>query len=755
MSKNKAKKTQKQKIWTLIKVQFVLLLLIITALGYYYAGGYASTINDMKKEADAIVARSTDATFKKDQTSILYDAYGNEICRLNGAKDSYYVTIENIPNSVKSAVISIEDKKFYSHSGIDYKAIMRAVSAMIKNGEVTQGASTITQQLARNMFLSMDKTWERKVEEIFVATALEKKYSKDKILEYYLNNIYFSNGYYGIQAASDGYFGKNLDKLTVSEAAFLIAIPNSPNYYDPVNHIENTIARRDLILQEMYEDGKITENTYKESLAEKMILVEKESAYNNYVESYAYYCATKALMQTQGFEFRTKFNGIADMNSYNWRYKELYEECNTRLFSGGYRIYTSIDLDMQNMLQEAIDDNLKEFEGKNDEGIYLLQGAGACIDNETGMVKAIVGGRDQDDIVGYTLNRAYQSFRQPGSSIKPLIVYTPAIERGYNADTIVIDEELEEGPKNADGVFSGEMTLREAVMRSKNTIAYKLFDELSPVVGLSYLEAMDFAQIVEADYINVAALGGLTNGVSALEMAKGYATIENDGIYREPNCISKINDMDQNTLWSYEPEVKMIYEVQAARQMTDILQSVVEGGTAKGLGLENMPCAGKTGTTNNNYDGWFCGYTPYYTTAIWVGYDMPKKLPGLTGASYPGDIWHDYMVKIHENKKSRDFLPVIEIVEENVEEEDALYDEEGNLIENEEVDEEQSEEITDFNNETQNDNIDNEENHEPVSNRVNDSEIRGRTTTIYHGSIPDGVLKPGDTVTVITEQTQY
>jgi len=292
----------------------------------------------------------------------------------------------------------------------------------------------------------------------------------------------------------------------------------------------------------------------------------------------------------------------------------------------------------------------------SDEGTYNMQAAGTCIDNKTGNVVAIVGGRTQD-ISGYTLNRAYQSFRQPGSSIKPILVYLPAFEKGYTPDSMLVDEAIEDGPKNYSGGYAGNVSIRYAVMKSINTIAWKLLDEITPTVGLSYLKEMNFARIEEDDYRNASALGGFTTGVSSVEMAAAYATIENDGVYRYPTCITKITTADGEIVYQNQQEGKQIYKENAARMMTNVLKSVMTDGTGKGLGISTTPTAGKTGTTNDYKDGWFCGFSTYYTTSIWVGCDMPKEVEGLTGSSYPGKIWHEYMENIHKGLKSSDFTP--------------------------------------------------------------------------------------------------
>ncbi len=646
------KKKEHKSVGWAIKLGLKLVLLfallsIVIAIGYFYHT-YGRTILQMQAEAKKIVSASEPATFRASQTSLVYDADGSLISALKAEKDVYYIEYQDIPQAVIDAILTSEDKKFMYHDGVDYLANIRAAIALIKHkGEITQGASTITQQLARNIFLSNEVTYERKVMEIFVAQELEKKYSKDKILEYYFNNIYFANGHYGILAAANGYFSKGVSQLSLSQMAFLCAIPNNPNLYNPIGHMENTLERRDRILLQLREAGKINLIEYRTAISEKIELKLSRNDKKNYVETYVYYSAIRALMEEEGFEFRNQFTDELDQKVYKQEYEELYYRFQKQLYTAGYRIYTSIDLNKQEILQMSVDEALLKFTEKNEEGVYQLQGAAVCIDNDTGRVVAIVGGRSQE-LPGYTLNRAYQSHRQPGSSIKPLIVYTPAFERGYYPDSIVVDEYFPDGPKNSTANYAGEMKLQRAIELSKNTIAWKLFGELTPQVGLSYLLNMNFARIEENDYFPAASLGGFTVGTSPLEMAAAFAALENDGTYRAPTCIIKIMNADGTELVGDNIQSKQIYQTRAARIMTEALTGVMERGTGQGLGLTYTVSAGKTGTTSDRRDGWFVGYTPYYTTSVWVGYDMPRTLEDLKGASYPGTIWHDYMEKIHE-----------------------------------------------------------------------------------------------------------
>ncbi len=719
--KRKKKKKKKHRVfWFVVKLQIVLMLAVLGGFGYYYFGGYADEIQQLKREAVREVADSDEKIFIPSQTCYVYDTNGDLISERKGQKDAQYVKYEDIPTYFTIATISIEDKKFYRHSGVDFKGVARAakglIEAKLKKTQTTQGgASTITMQLAKLMYMKPDRSWQYKIKQMFLAMELEKRYSKDKILEFYLNNEYFANGYYGIDAACRGYFNCELSELDLSQIAFLCAIPNRPSYYDPVKNPQNTIERRDRILKNMKEDGKITQQQYYESVAEEITLnrpkEDPSDKINNFVDTYTYYCAIRALMEQEGFEFQNYFDSDEEKEQYDEEYEELYGICQKKLYSGGYKIYTSIDMDKQKALQKSVDKALKEFTKKDKEGMYKMQGAAVCIDNSTGKVAAIVGGRDQD-FSSYTLNRAYQSHRQPGSSIKPLIVYTPQLERGYDPSTVVDDHKFEGGPKNASGSYAGKVPLRYAVAHSLNTVAWQLYEELTPKVGLQYLKNMNFSSIVERDYTLATSLGGFTNGVSPVEMASAYAALENDGMYRAPTCIKSIIDSDENVVCSPEPPETAIYKKDAARTMTDILTTVMESGTGRRLKLKDMPCAGKTGTTTDHKDGWFCGFTRYYTTCVWVGYDYPKALSNLSGNTYPGTIWNTFMTKIHEDLKPMDFLPPAK-----------LSDDYLNKKKKEEREHEQMrEENQDQNNDDDDDNNNNNNNNDNDNNNSNNGD---------------------------------
>lgn len=629
-----------------IKKTLLIIFLVVLLAAAIYITPKIIQVYHFKQEAEQLVKASSEETFKQFKTTLVYDKNGEELCKIKNDKDLYYINYSDIPINLANSFIVMEDKEFYTHSGIDYKAIIRAMLANRKNNKIVQGASTITQQLARNIFLSQEVTWERKIKEMFAAYSLEKKYSKEKILEYYLNNIYFGNGLYGVESAAKGYFSKSVSELTLSEQAFIAAIPNGPTKYNPFINFDNTLERRNVILNELYKEGYISSMDYYSALYDEVVL-EPSTAneVNSSVVTYVRHCAVESLMGSMGFLFRNNFQDETDLKNYQDLYEKSYNDCQQKLIAGGYTIYTSIDVEKQELLQEIIDNNLGSFTEVSNEGVYKMQGAATCIDNLSGNVVAIVGSRSQD-IGGLTLNRAYQSYRQSGSAIKPISVYAPYLQLGYNADTIVEDEPIPDGPANADGTYAGQMTLREAVKYSKNTVAWKIYQEITPRTGIGFLMKMGFKKVwYDKDY-NAAALGGFTYGVTTEEMAGGFATLANDGTYRKPTCIEKIVNASGKEIVDSNKINSTIYSASAARMMTDILQSVVEpGGTGSQAAVEGVAIAGKTGSTNSNKDMWFCGYSPYYTLAVWMGYDYPQVIHGNNKTVY---IFKEYMEQVHK-----------------------------------------------------------------------------------------------------------
>lgn len=692
-AEKRGRKPKKRSIGkTILKVILgFILAVIVIVLCVFFFGGYFSTVMKLRASANEAIAKAVanpEEVFTPSQNGVVYDVNGDIVAQTVQDKNSEYVKIENIPEYVQEAFVSIEDKNFYHHHGVDYKAILRAAKSAVDNSEVTQGGSTITMQLARNVFLSQERTWQRKVEEIFIARGLEKNFSKSQILEYYLNNIYFANGYYGIGAAAKGYFSiyaDNLNELSLAQCAFLAAIPNSPTYYDPEKYPDHTKTRQKLILQNMYEDGDITQDQYNSAVSETITLSTPEitDQNSNYVITYAYHCATEALMANDGFTFQYSFDSDNDRETYEDKYNQLYDQEQAKIYAGGYKIYTTIDMDKQKQLQDSVDNALEGFTGTDSDGVYEVQGAAVCIDNDSGQVVAIVGGREQDDLGSYTLNRAFQSYRQPGSSIKPLLVYTPAFDTGnYSPTTAVTDQAVSYGNwsvNNDDSTYHGRMALSEAVQRSLNTVAVQVYSDIIDgdnfSAGLKYLTDMDFHKIVDDDKTLTVAIGGFTNGVLPVEQASGFAALENDGVWRKPTCLTKI-EHDGEEIYTYDVNgsdggdnnTKAVYQKNSALMMTSILQGTLDNswGTGYGLGLTNdagekIPAAAKTGTTDNSKDGWLCGYTKHYTTAVWVGSDTPSSINGLYGSTYPGTIWHNFMTEINKDLDIEEFEDYTEV----------------------------------------------------------------------------------------------
>lgn len=650
MAKEEKTSKGKKKILKIVLISLAAIIGILLIVLAVYAG----SVFKYRKVAKNMVKDVTEATFMENEASVIYDINGDEITALSGIKEKYYVDSSEIPDILKRIYIVTEDKDFYNHKGVDLSSMIRAALANIRHKEITQGASTITQQLARNMFLNHEVSWERKITEMFVAMELEKRFSKAQIMEFYLNNIYFANGYYGVEAASQGYFAKSVGELSLSQLAFLAAIPNNPSKYDPVLHEERTLERRNLILKQLFAGGYIDNLDYFKAVEEEIQITDAGDDRYDYVETYVFYCATRALMEKDGFVFRNEFDSPEDEENYHNVYDQWYSEYQPKLFTGGYRIYTAIDMKKQELLQNALDKHLAAFTDVSDSGIYKTQGAAVCIDNSTGLVTAIVGGRTQEH-EGYTFNRGYQAYRQPGSSIKPLAVYAPYLMLSHTPDEKIEDYYFVDGPKNDNDIYRGEITLKEALGWSSNVCAWKIMDSMTPSYGMSFLDKLEFEKTY-VDTENIAAsIGGLTYGVTPVEMCKGYAAIENGGVARSATCISKITNSADSVIVDNTGKDVEVYSKDAAGMVTSMMEYGVNEGLLKHLQLKNAIVAAKTGTTNDNKDGWIAGFSKYYTTTVWVGNDVPSTVEGLYGGTYPLNIWREYMETIHSGLELKEF----------------------------------------------------------------------------------------------------
>lgn len=606
-----------------------------------------------------------DSSFRMLQDTIIYDKDGKKIGEID-AGDYLYCDITDVSKYVQNGYIATEDKRFKEHIGIDLQSLTRAALSLWKNnGEITQGGSTITQQVIKNNILSQEKSYSRKLVEVMLAPKIEQRYSKDKIMEFYVNTCYYGNRCYGIQTASKYYFGKDCKDLTLAESAMLCGVSNSPNKYNPIASMKLAKEKMKQVLENMLECKFITKEQYNKALKQKVkVKVQKEENGNqNYMMSYAVHCTAIELMKKDGFKFQYVFKNKKDETDYNKRYINAYQAKSALIRSGGFRIYTSFDKKLQKKLQDSIDKGLSAYKGKQKNHKYALQGASVCIDNRTGFVVAMVGGRGTKD----EYNRAFLSKRQPGSTIKPLLDYAPAMNEGViNPSTVIKDEQVYNktgtySPSNSGGKYRGNVTIREGLARSLNTVAFQVYNRTGAEKSIDYLNKMHFTSLSYADNTAVAlSLGGFTYGCRVVEMARGYNTLAMQGQYTTRTCLTKVEHETEGLQYDSGELVKTqteVYSADTAFMMTDTLQGGIDKGFGTGHSIadKNMIIAGKTGTTSSNKDAWFCGYTKYYTTAVWVGYDTPKVMEGMYGGTVPAKIWKSYMDKIPANKTKADF----------------------------------------------------------------------------------------------------
>lgn len=549
-----------------------------------------------------------------DAVSQFYDSQGKVVYTTASAEHRIPVKFDQIPKQVRYAFISIEDNRFYEHGGIDYRGTLRALVSNILGHDV-QGGSTITQQLAKNAFLSQERTLTRKIKEAFLAKQLENKYAKNEILTMYLNQIYFGEGSYGVESASLTYFGKHVQDLDLAQAACLAAIPKSPNYFDPMENPKANKERRDLVLDQMVKYGHITQAEANKAKAEELVIRKPQKGTKKDVQGYFFDYVSQEIAKKFGDDV---------------------------LYKGGLKIYTTLDSSMQAAAEDAIS-RLPNIYTKDPDHLTQPQVGLIAIDPQTGYIKAMIGGRGQDKF-----NRAVQAVRQPGSSFKPF-VYLTAMDNGMNAATLIDDSEVSVGgwkPQNYERTFHGKVTLRTALKLSYNVPAVKLAMELGPEKIIRNAKALGITTLVESggqNDVNAAmALGGLTKGVSPIEMAAAYGTIGNNGVYNKPVAILKIVDRNGKVIYEHHPSPKQVVSAKAAYQTTDILMDVLISGTGAGAGL-GRPAAGKTGTTDDYKDAWFVGFTPNLSCAVWIGDDRSRSMGLMTGSMTPLSIWHAFM----------------------------------------------------------------------------------------------------------------
>ena len=563
-----------------------LFVLIIGAVlyGVYYVG---TIYNEVAPKAEAIIHYHPKLTTK------IYDRNGELIATLYKDENREYVKYDEIPGRAIEALLAIEDTKFFEHGGINFDAIFRAIIKDIKAGRFVEGASTITQQLVKNMVLTRKKKLSRKIKEALIAMRIENALSKEEILERYFNQIYYGHGYYGIKTASRGYFHKDLNHLSLKEIAMLVGLPRAPSYYDPTKHYERAIQRADRVINRMYELGWIDERTFSEAIAERPRVYKSREI------------ANRAPYITDEIVRRLK-KALPDI-----RY-------------GGYKIYTTIDLKLQELARKELARGYEEIKKRGRNYNYAkLNGAVVVMKPQSGEVLALVGGVDY---YKSAFNRATQARRQPGSAFKPFI-YQIALDLGYSQASIIPDvaktyEYYVNGvkkiwrPKNYEKNYEGVLTLKEALVHSRNLATINLVEEIG--LGRIYkrLQEMGFTNLPRDLSLS---LGSVT--LSPLELAGFYTIFSNYGAKNEPKLIGAITRFDGSSVELPQVAPQKIEEPKQAFLMIDILRDVVQRGTGRRARVEGVEVAGKTGTTNNYVDAWFCGFTPDVEVIAWYGQD--------------------------------------------------------------------------------------------------------------------------------------
>lgn len=614
--------------------------------------------------------------FRLNFTSFIYytDKNGQhqKLEDLYGAENRVWADYKEIPQNLVNAFISIEDARFETHNGVDWKRTIGAAlgwTGLVDN--FVGGGSTITQQLIKNVTGEDDVTVSRKVQEVMRALELEKEYSKEEIMEIYLNTIYLSQNCNGVKTAAQVYFNKELSKLSLAECASLAGITKNPSYYDPFRFPEHNKDRQELILGEMLKYGKITEAEYEKAKKEEL----------KFNTSYK----EEAKSSTQSYFVDQVISDVlSDLQTEKGYSKELSVKL---LYSGGLNIYTTVDMDIQNKMDEVFisDENFPDIMGKDGS---LPEAAMVIIDPYTGEVKAMVGGRGEKE--GKRVwNRATQSTRSPGSSIKPLSVYAPALEYGVITPTTVMDDTPKDFTVNPKGwpsnyyknsanpngsAYRGRMTISKAVEISNNTIPVEILQKMTPEKSFSFLNINLGIKTMVRELVTTnskgkktvktdiayapLALGGLTKGITPMQLCASYASFVNSGLYTQPRTYTKVTDSSGNVILEKKPVSNVAMKEKTAFYMRTLLQQVVNGsqGTGAKAKIANIATAGKTGTTDDDVDRWFVGFTPYYVGTVWFGYDVQQEVKVPSAYGNPALVlWKKVMDKVHEGLEPANF----------------------------------------------------------------------------------------------------
>ena len=613
---------------TIIAILVFLVMLTGASLGFLTASIH--TIPSLKGEIRPAVS------------SQIFDVNGKLITTIHSVENRLPVSINKIPKNLQNAFIAAEDVRFYQHSGIDPRGILRAIWSNITNRGIAEGGSTITQQLARNALLSQDQTIKRKIQEAFLSLQIERQYSKQEILEMYMNQIYFGQGAYGVQTAAQIYFGKNVEDLNLAECAMIAGIPKSPNYYSPSSNLKAAKERQSVVLDQLVKYDYIDSATALKAKNTEIKLVNRNTT-TTATASYFTDYVLQLLIEKYGAD---------------------------AVYKDGLKVYTSLDIEMQTAAEQAMNQLLSTRRTEN--GIKQPQGALVAIDPHNGHIKAMVGGRGNDQF-----NRAVLAERQPGSAFKPF-VYLAALESGFTPASIIDDKPISFGswsPMNYDRRFRGPVTMRTALEQSLNVVTVKLAQQVGIDKTLYYAQQMGISTLVLTGNTNdrnlAMSLGGLTRGVTPLEIASAYGVLANGGVRVEPLAIIKVVDRNGKVIEETLPRERVVVNERSAYLLTDMLRVAINQGTGAGAYF-GRPAAGKTGTTSDYKDAWFVGYTPDLAAAVWMGYDNADYLSGITGGTIPATIWQSFMREASTKYVARDFVKPSGIVTARISTQDGL-----------------------------------------------------------------------------------
>ena len=615
-------------------------------------------------------------SFKLNQTSVIYYQDKNTgeyetLQNLYGDENRIWVSYEEIPSDLVFATVAIEDKRFFEHNGVDWLRTMKAGMNLFMGSHGTFGASTLTQQLVKNLTSDDEITVRRKLVEIFRALEMEKQYNKEEILEWYLNTIYLGEQAYGVRTAAYTYFGKDVTQLDLAECASLIAITNNPSIYDPYisdNNKQRNKERQETILYEMLDQGYINQNEYQNAV-NKELLFEYAAGDMDVADDSTYYSY---------FVDQVIRDVVRDLSSATGYDTEVISQM---ILGGGYQIYSTIDVDVQNAA-EAVYENLDNIPA-TDSTYQQLQSGIVVIDNATGDISAIVGGVGEKP-GSLTLSRATQSLLSAGSVIKPIAVYGPALNAGLITPATVYDDTpfsfgSEAWPKNEDDIYHGLTTVLDAMKRSTNTVAVKVLDELGLDYAYNYaVNEMGLDTLVDqyelggVEYTDKSywslALGGMVQGVTIRDLTAAYAAIENGGVYRTARTYTKVLDSEGKLVLDNTQSSRTVLDEKAAYYLTYMMEETVKSGTGVEAQIPGMSVAGKTGTTSDDKDRWFAGYTPNHTAVVWCGYDQPQEvvLQDENIDNPAAVLWNKVMTTVSEGETDTGFQKPSDVIEVEV-----------------------------------------------------------------------------------------